>query len=73
VVDDAGVHVPVPASRLRVLFAALLLHANTPVPVASLADLPAGLVWDRAPPHGASVTLRSYVDHAGRAPVHGHP
>jgi hypothetical protein len=30
VVDDAGVHVPVSASRLRVLFAALLLHARRP-------------------------------------------
>lgn len=46
VVDDAGVHVPVPASRLRMLFAALLLHTNTPVPAASLAEL----VWDGAPP-----------------------
>ena len=57
VVDDEGRHVPVPAPRLRVLLAALALHANAPVPTEALAEL----VWDGAPPGAASVTLRSYV------------
>jgi DNA-binding SARP family transcriptional activator len=57
VVDDEGLHVPVPSPRLRVLLAALLLHADSPVPAESLAEL----VWDGAPPAGAPVTLRSYV------------
>ena len=57
VVDDEELHVPVPAPRLRVLLAALVLHANSPVPAETLAEL----VWDGAPPGGASVSLRSYV------------
>jgi DNA-binding SARP family transcriptional activator len=43
--------------RLRVLLAALLLHANTPVPAGELADM----VWDGSPPSGGVATLRSYV------------
>jgi DNA-binding SARP family transcriptional activator/tetratricopeptide (TPR) repeat protein len=42
---------------LRVLLAALLLQANTPVPTERLAEA----VWDCAPPPGAERTLRSYV------------
>ena len=57
VVDDEGRHVPVPAPRLRVLLAALALHADSPIPTESLAEL----VWDGAPPAAASVTLRSYI------------
>src|SRR6185437_4387834 len=43
--------------RLRVLLAALLLHANIPVPADDLVEM----VWDGSPPSGAVVTLRSYV------------
>jgi DNA-binding SARP family transcriptional activator len=57
VVDDVGVHVYVTSPRLRVLLAALLLHANSPVPAEALAEL----VWDGAPPDGAAITLRTYV------------
>jgi DNA-binding SARP family transcriptional activator len=57
VVDDEGLQVPVAAPRLRVLLAALVLHAGSPVSVEALAEL----VWDGAPPGGASVTLRSYL------------
>ena len=57
VLDEAGRRVPVAAARLRVLLAALLLHANAPVPTESLTEL----VWDGAPPGGAAVTLRTYV------------
>jgi DNA-binding SARP family transcriptional activator/tetratricopeptide (TPR) repeat protein len=48
---------PVPASRQRVLLAALLTQAGQPVPVEELAEL----VWDGHPPSGAQITLRSYV------------
>jgi DNA-binding SARP family transcriptional activator len=57
VVDDEGLRVPVPAPRLRVLLAALVLHANSPVPAETLAEL----VWDGEPPSGAPISLRSYV------------
>jgi DNA-binding SARP family transcriptional activator/tetratricopeptide (TPR) repeat protein len=57
VVDDEGRHVPMPAPRLRVMLAALLLHADSPLPADSLAEL----VWDGAPPAGAAITLRTYV------------
>ena len=57
VVDDEGLRQAVAAPRLRVLLAALLLHANSPVPADSLAEL----VWDGAPSAGASITLRTYV------------
>ena len=57
VVDDEDLDVPVVAPRLRVLLAALLLHANSPVPAESLAEL----VWDGAPPIRASASLRTYV------------
>jgi DNA-binding SARP family transcriptional activator len=57
VADSAGGLVPIAGPRLRVLLAALLLHANTPVPARELAEI----VWDGAPPSGAGVTLRSYV------------
>ena len=62
VVDDEGLHAPVPAPRLRVLLAALLLHADSPVPAESLAEL----VWDEAPPAGAPITLRSCVRRLNR-------
>ena len=57
VVDDEGLHVPMPAPRLRVLLAALVLHANSPVSAESLAEV----VWDGASPSSAAVSLRTYV------------
>ena len=56
-VDDGEARVQVPKGRLRVLFAALLVHAGNPVAADALAEL----VWDGAPPAGAAVTLRSHV------------
>jgi DNA-binding SARP family transcriptional activator len=44
-------------ARPRVLLAALLVHANTPVPTETLAEA----VWNCAPPPGAVRTLRSYI------------
>jgi DNA-binding SARP family transcriptional activator len=49
--------------RLRILLAALLLHANIPVPAGTLADV----VWDGSPPPAAISTLRSYVRRLRRA------
>jgi DNA-binding SARP family transcriptional activator len=57
VVDSTGGRVAVAGPRLRVLLAALLLHANIPVPSGELAEI----VWDGSPPSGAVATLRSYV------------
>jgi DNA-binding SARP family transcriptional activator len=57
VADGAGGRVAIAGPRLRVLLAALLLHANIPVPTDELAQM----VWDGSPPSGAAVTLRSYV------------
>ncbi len=58
VVADSGEEPAGPVGpRLRVLLAALLLHANIPVPAADLIEM----VWDGSPPSGAVVTLRSYV------------
>jgi DNA-binding SARP family transcriptional activator/tetratricopeptide (TPR) repeat protein len=57
VADGAGDRVAVAGPRLRVLLAALLLHANIPVPAGELVEL----VWDGSPPPGAIATLRSYV------------
>jgi DNA-binding SARP family transcriptional activator/tetratricopeptide (TPR) repeat protein len=57
VADSAGGRVAIAGPRLRVLLAALLLHANIPVPAGELAEM----VWDGSPPPGAISTLRSYV------------
>jgi DNA-binding SARP family transcriptional activator len=57
VADDVGDRVAVAGPRLRVLLAALLLHANIPVPTGELAEI----VWDGSPPPGAVTTLRTYV------------
>jgi DNA-binding SARP family transcriptional activator len=63
-VDDiAGSGAVPPGPRLRVLLAALVLRANTPVPRESLAEA----VWDGAPPPGADASLRSYVLRLRRA------
>ena len=55
--DDADRDILVPAGRQRTVLATLLLHANHPVPLDTLADV----VWDGAPPSGALTTLRNYV------------
>jgi DNA-binding SARP family transcriptional activator/tetratricopeptide (TPR) repeat protein len=57
VADSGGREVVLAGPRQRVLLAALLLHANVPVPADALAEM----VWDRSPPPGAVATLRSYV------------
>ena len=57
VADSAGDPIAIAGPRLRVLLAALLLHANVPVPADELAEM----VWDGTPPPSAAVTLRSYV------------
>jgi DNA-binding SARP family transcriptional activator len=56
-VHDGETPVDVPQGRLRVLLAALLLHAGDPVATDALAQI----VWDGSPPSGAAVTLRSHV------------
>jgi DNA-binding SARP family transcriptional activator/tetratricopeptide (TPR) repeat protein len=55
--DEDGGLVPVDGARLRVLLAALLLQAGTPVSAEMLAEA----VWDGAPPPAAARTLRSHV------------
>ena len=63
-VDDIAEGGAVPGgARLRVLLAALLLRANTPVSRGALAEA----VWDGAPPSGAEVTLRGHVLRLRRA------
>ena len=56
-VHDGEAQVDVPRGRLRVLLAALLMHAGDPVAAGALAEV----VWDGSPPPGAAVTLRSHV------------
>ena len=57
VVDGAGRWRSVAGPRQRVLLAALLVNANTPVSVDELAER----VWDGVPPAGYAQTLRSHV------------
>jgi DNA-binding SARP family transcriptional activator/tetratricopeptide (TPR) repeat protein len=57
VADVTDRPVEVPGARLRILLAALLLHANTPVSADALADT----LWDGVPPDAAAQTLRSHV------------
>jgi DNA-binding SARP family transcriptional activator/tetratricopeptide (TPR) repeat protein len=63
VADSAGGRIAIAGPRLRVLLAALLLHANIPVPADQLAEM----VWDGSPPSAAVVTLRSYVKRLRRS------
>jgi DNA-binding SARP family transcriptional activator/tetratricopeptide (TPR) repeat protein len=56
-VHDGETQVDVPRGRQRVLLAALLMHAGSPVGADALAEV----VWDGSPPSGAAVTLRSHV------------
>jgi DNA-binding SARP family transcriptional activator len=55
--DDAGAQVTVAGRRLRVLLAALVLHANEPVSLDALAEA----VWDGVASPKAAETLRSHV------------
>ena len=63
VADGEGNRAGLAGPRLRVMLAALLLHANVPVPTGELAEL----VWDGTPPAGAVATLRSYAARLRRA------
>jgi DNA-binding SARP family transcriptional activator len=63
VADSSGQPVAPGGPRLRILLAALLLRAGTPVPAGELAEM----VWDGSPPAGAVTTLRSYVRRLRRA------
>jgi DNA-binding SARP family transcriptional activator len=56
-VHDGESQIDVPKGRQRVLLAALLVHAGTPVAADALAEV----VWDESPPPSADVTLRSHV------------
>lgn len=56
-VRNGDVVVDVPTGRHRVLLAALLLRAGTPVAADTLAEF----VWNGRPPPGAGVTLRSHM------------
>ena len=56
-VHDGETPVDVPKGRQRALLVALLLQAGKPVSADALAEV----MWDRAPPPGAEVTLRSHV------------
>jgi DNA-binding SARP family transcriptional activator/Tfp pilus assembly protein PilF len=63
VADGMGNRAVLAGPRLRVMLAALLLHANVQVPTGELAEL----VWDGTPPAGAVATLRSYAARLRRA------
>ncbi|WP_399082127.1 BTAD domain-containing putative transcriptional regulator [Streptomyces sp. BBFR2] len=52
-----GQEVPVPASKLRIILASLLLQANRMVSADELVTH----LWGESPPTGAHITLRSYV------------
>ncbi|MEY9965873.1 DNA-binding SARP family transcriptional activator/Tfp pilus assembly protein PilF [Streptacidiphilus sp. MAP12-16] len=54
---QAGTRTDIPATRQRILLAAMLLKANQTVETAELAEQ----VWDGEPPTGATTTLRSYM------------
>jgi DNA-binding SARP family transcriptional activator len=61
--DGAGGEVAPGGPRLRVLLAALLLHANTPISREALAET----MWDGALPDAALESLRSYIRRLRRA------
>jgi DNA-binding SARP family transcriptional activator len=56
-VRDGDSVISVPATRQRVLLAALLMRAGTVVPADALVQV----TWDGKPPDGAETTLRSHV------------
>ena len=58
VIDDDGDRVAPAGPRLRVLLAALLLHANTPVSADALAET----VWDGSPPPAAATAAHADAD-----------
>ncbi|MGA8117914.1 MAG: BTAD domain-containing putative transcriptional regulator [Actinocatenispora sp.] len=55
--NDDGSPVRIPGSNARTVLAVLLLHNNTPVPVATLADA----LWQGTPPASHAANLQSYV------------
>ena len=57
VLDEAGGRVAMPGNRVRILLAALLVQAGTPIPLDALAEA----VWDGEPPEAYATTLRSHV------------
>lgn len=57
VVRPNGEHVPVKATKQRVLLATLLLHSNRWVSVDRLVDV----VWDGTPPRSAAGNTKTYV------------
>src|ERR1700689_3666496 len=57
VVDGAGAARAVPAAKLRIVLAALLLGSGKVVSAASLSEA----LWDTSPPPNASVVLRTSV------------
>jgi DNA-binding SARP family transcriptional activator len=61
--DECDTPVRLVGGRLRVLLAALLLHANSPVSRDALVEL----LWDGAPPSAPARTLRSHVGRLRRA------
>lgn len=61
--DESGQEVRIPGARLRILLAALLLHADQPVSVEELCDV----LWDGEPPPDAARTIRVYVLRLRRA------
>ncbi len=63
VADSQGKPAAIAGTRQRILLAALLVRANAVVPADELAEI----VWDGAPPGGASQTLRSHVMRLRRA------
>jgi DNA-binding SARP family transcriptional activator len=63
VADSEGESAAIAGTRQRILLAALLVRANAVVPADELAEI----VWDGAPPGGASQTLRSHVMRLRRA------
>jgi DNA-binding SARP family transcriptional activator len=57
VVRHGGTDIPVPAGKLRVLLAELLVHANKVRSFDALAEA----LWDGAPPPAARATIRNHV------------
>ena len=62
VVGDDGAPVDIPGTRLRLLLAVLLVHANEVVPVDRLADA----LWGDSPPAGVTNALQKLVSNLRR-------
>jgi predicted ATPase/DNA-binding SARP family transcriptional activator len=63
VVDDDGAPVEIPGTRLRMLLAVLLVHANEVVPVDRLSDA----LWGDRPPAGLTNALQKLVSNLRRS------